>query len=35
LLNGGHWASTEDDTAQIAELIKSFFGREIEGRQRP
>jgi len=35
LLNGGHWAATEDDTAQIAELIKSFFGREIEGRQRP
>ncbi|SHM10689.1 alpha/beta fold hydrolase [Mucilaginibacter sp. OK098] len=27
LLNGGHWAATENNTAEIAELILSFFKR--------
>lgn len=27
LLNGGHWAATDNNTAQIAELIKSFYKR--------
>jgi pimeloyl-ACP methyl ester carboxylesterase len=27
LLNGGHWAVTENNTAEIAELILSFFKR--------
>ncbi|NCD71237.1 alpha/beta fold hydrolase [Mucilaginibacter agri] len=29
LLNGGHWAATEDDTVEIAELINSFFIRDV------
>ncbi|MBB6129486.1 alpha/beta fold hydrolase [Mucilaginibacter lappiensis] len=29
LLNGGHWAVAENNTAEIAELIESFFRRSV------
>jgi pimeloyl-ACP methyl ester carboxylesterase len=29
LLNGGHWAVTENNIEQISELIKSFFQRNV------
>jgi len=32
LLNGGHWAATETNTTEIAELIRSFFKREVTSR---
>jgi len=34
LLDGGHWAATEENTGEIAQLIRTFFAKHSIGKQK-